>query len=193
MAGPQLWRPAILVLALVIVMAHAIAPSFYSWRLRTISDLGSQGFPNAWLMRLGFLSFGLLLAASLRVPAAGQALSPVHLLVVGYGLAIAASGLWSAPPFLPGLPADAAQGLGHAIAANVAGLLLTLAMCASAFTSRKVADQMFDLGAFVVVCGLSLLFKLAQSGTVAVPPGIVQRLIFASGLAWLWVCAGRHG
>jgi len=187
------WRIAIGAWATIILVAHGIAPGTYQWQARTISHLGSQGYPNAWLMRTGFLLFGGLMALSLGAPSPTGGISSVQILGAGYGLAIAASGIWSAAPILPGIPVDGGQDLGHRVAANAAGVLLVLAMAASCARARTQAARALDLGAILLVTGLSLLFKLAQAGEVALPLGLVQRLVFLAGLGWLWLRAGGEG
>lgn len=187
------WRSAIVLLGLVIVWAHLIAPDEYVWTVRTISDLGSQGYPLAWLMRAGFLIFGILLLLSLWTPGEPSQVGLVQILIIGYGVAIGASGLWSAEPFLDGVPPDLGQSLGHTIAANVAGVLLIAAMVVSAITASGWRPRLLHLVAMLLVTMLSLMFKLSQAGEVDVPTGVVQRLIFLSGLSWVWLRAGGKG
>ncbi|MCB9503491.1 MAG: DUF998 domain-containing protein [Deferribacteres bacterium] len=48
---------------LVVLIAGMLAPNYYIITRNTISELGAQGFPNAWLMRAGFFILGSAVTA----------------------------------------------------------------------------------------------------------------------------------
>ena len=56
---------AVVFFVITIILAHSFAPIEYDWKQNTISDLGAQQYKNAWIMRVGFIGFGLLLCAAL--------------------------------------------------------------------------------------------------------------------------------
>ena len=56
---------AVIFFVAIIILAHFFAPIEYDWKLNTISDLGAQQYKNAWLMRMGFIGFGVLLSTAL--------------------------------------------------------------------------------------------------------------------------------
>lgn len=49
----------------VIIVAHFFAPAGYQWTQNSISELASQGHEYAWIMRSGFIGFGILLTLSI--------------------------------------------------------------------------------------------------------------------------------
>ena len=55
---------AVIFFVVIIILAHFFAPFKYDWRLNTISDLGAQQYENAWVMRMGFIGFGVLLSTA---------------------------------------------------------------------------------------------------------------------------------
>ncbi len=56
---------AVIFFVQIIILAHIFAPIEYDWKSNTISDLGAQQYKNAWLMRMGFIGFGVLLSTAL--------------------------------------------------------------------------------------------------------------------------------
>lgn len=50
------------VLGTSLVFAHLCSPNEYSWKTNTISELGSQNYQHAWIMRSGFLGGATLFA-----------------------------------------------------------------------------------------------------------------------------------
>lgn len=49
---------------IIIILAHSLAPIEYDWKKNTISTRGAQQYKNAWIMRVGFIGFGLLLCTA---------------------------------------------------------------------------------------------------------------------------------
>ena len=69
---------AVAYIAVFLVAAHLAAPDVYNWQQHSISRLAVQAYPDAWIMRLGFIGFGVLvqIAGVGRMRAAGKTLKP---------------------------------------------------------------------------------------------------------------------
>jgi hypothetical membrane protein len=42
----------------LVIFLILAAPQAYNWQQHSISQLGAQGYADAWIMRLGFIGFG---------------------------------------------------------------------------------------------------------------------------------------
>ncbi len=170
-----------------IVAGHLFAPPEYDWTANSISELAAQGMPNGWIMRAGFIGFGLLLIAVLarRIWAQKRArwADPA---VALYALSILITGIFSAEPFLEGVPFSPQEARLHTLFASLAGLFLTLgnllALAQAPGAREKRSHSLFLL----LVVGLSALFGLADAGSIAIGKGLVQRLLWLSGFGWLY-------
>lgn len=166
---------------LIIIVAHGFAPSDYVWWQRTISELAAQNLPLAWIMRAGFISFGIMLVAQVlwsfkhrEVPIfVGTAL-------IGYGLSMLATGVWSTVyPGLSGVVNEQAGQL-HSFFATSAGVMLTLAIVCAIWLTPNSQLKSVHLLFLLAVIGFSVLF-----GLLPAYQGIFQRLLYLSGLTWL--------
>jgi hypothetical membrane protein len=90
---------AVLYFITVIIIAHFFAPPGYVWTRNTISDLGSQGHVNKWIMQSGFIGFGILLTAGLifKFRDLGRVNYPDGL-IIAYGLSVLVTGFFCAAP-----------------------------------------------------------------------------------------------
>jgi hypothetical membrane protein len=165
----------------VLIMAHLVVPDPYLWYLNSISQLGAQTYDKAWVMRAGFIGFGLLvqLSAITRI-CASRMLWYRELPIMIYGLAIIFSGIFSAEPFLEGAPYSRLEASIHSAAAMTAGIALSLAILVHALTDTPNSRRAGHFVALILVTGLSLLFGLMPN--VA---GVVQRLLWIAGFGWL--------
>jgi hypothetical membrane protein len=168
-------------LVATLVTAHVLVPEPYHWYLNSISQLGAQSYEKAWVMRVGFIGFGLLL----QLPAitrirASRSLWYRELPIVIYGLAILVSGIFSAEPFVEGTPYSRSEASIHGAVATVAGLALSLGILLHALTDTPNSRRIGHLVALVLVTGLSILF-----GRMPDLAGAIQRLLWCAGFAWL--------
>ncbi len=172
---------AVAVVTAFIVVAHAIAPDAYSMSENTVSQLGSQGYALAWVMRLGFASFGGLLVAGAVVRLRMQPrywYREVALILYGVGMFLA--GVFSAEPFADGVEYSMVEAQLHSIAASVAGAGISFAAMTYALSDQPVQRRLIHAAALVGIVGLSALFGLSSTGA-----GVVQRLLYVVGFAWL--------
>ena len=94
------YRFAIAFILTFIIVAHLVVGEQYIWYQHSISQLAGQAYSNAWIMRVGFIGFGVLvqIAGSGQMRVTGRYWYrevPIML----YGLSILALGIFSASPF----------------------------------------------------------------------------------------------
>jgi hypothetical membrane protein len=175
---------AVVFIAVLIVVAHLVAPASYSWRDNTISQLAAQGYARAWIMRLGFVGFGILIVLGALDRARTNRRSWFHqareLALVLYGLGLLLAGSFSAEPFLPGVAFSESQAQLHSIAATLAGLGISLGMLLYLVRPGPLRNKIPDLVALTLTLAFSALFGMATSGA-----GIWQRCLWAVGFVWL--------
>jgi hypothetical membrane protein len=177
----------------VILLAQWLAPGEYRWTQNTVSELASQGVKNQWLMRAGFIGFGMLLTLGYIQKFTGaQRVALPDLLIVAYGLAILLAGFFSAAPYSAGVSYSVRESRLHSLFASVAGVCFSAGIFLQFLAAPTLAER-WQHGVFLfLVTGVSLAFGLAENGTLALGKGIVQRILYLVSFAWLLVSqAGR--
>jgi len=170
----------------IIIVAHFFAPSGYIWTRNTISELASQGYSNKWIMQLGFIGYGILLAGGLI----WRSLSTERLIyhdspILLYGLSILVTGIFCAAPIDGSNDFSVREDQIHTVFATVAGISLVLAILWHMFVSSE--NQWHHLAFLILITGLSLLFGLAKSSSIPVGQGFIQRMLYAASFIWLLI------
>lgn len=177
---------SVMYIGVVISIAHLVAPGTYDWTRNTISDLGAQGYAHAWIMRLGFIGFGALLSTGVllkRVQARRMPLA--NGLVLVYAVAVLLTGCFSVAPF-DGTPLTSpTQDALHTVFAQLAGMAFSLSIVTHWLCARTSWARGLHGGAFVLVVAMSLLVVFSEAGSVDVPTGLAQRLLWIISFAWL--------
>jgi hypothetical membrane protein len=170
----------------VIVLAQVVAPPGYDWTRHTISDLAAQGQSHAWIMRAGFISFGLLVIAGLLVKARAVGhLIARDLPLLGYGAAIALAGIVSTAPIDDSAAYSVAEARWHSWFASAAGWCLSIGMLWYALNAPGPRVRWLHVAALAAITATALAFGLAESDAIPLGTGVVQRVLYALGLAWL--------
>ncbi len=169
----------------VIVLAHFFAPPTYDWRQNTISDLGSQGHVYKWIMQAGFIGFGLLLTWGVFFHFDKNRQAYFLFLVAIYGLSILVTGFFCAAPIDPSFPNSLRESQLHSMFATVAGIAMSLGIFWQFAVSSNNRERWTRFAFFLLVIGISGLFGLAESHILVLDKGIVQRILYLVGLAWL--------
>ena len=169
----------------VIVLAHFFAPPTYDWRQNTISDLGSQGHVYKWIMQAGFIGFGLLLTWGVFFHFDKNRQAYFLFLVAIYGLSILVTGFFCAAPIDPSFPNSLRESQFHSMFATVAGIAMSLGIFWQFAVSSNNRERWTRFAFFLLVIGISGLFGLAESHILVLDKGIVQRILYLVGLAWL--------
>lgn len=167
---------ASVILIAMIVLAHLVSSSQYQWTSHTISHLGAQTYERKWIMQIGFMAFGIVLAIGILLH--GIEWRTVPFLI--YGLCVGLSGIFCSEPFIDGIPYDVQVANLHSWCAQVAGISFSLGILLQIFFTTEVKLKWIHLVFFVMVVGISALFGLLKSGQ-----GIAQRLLYLVSLYWL--------
>jgi hypothetical membrane protein len=170
-----------------ILIARIFAPPEYRWKDNSISEMAAQGLPNRWIMQAGFISFGLLLAVVLgwRMWTEKRVALP-DLAITLYGLSILAAGLFSAEPFLEGVPFSAQEARLHTVFAYLAGFFLTVGILLALVAAPGAGEKRLHTIFLLLVVGLSALYGLVDAGSITLPKGLLQRVLWLAGFGWLY-------
>ncbi len=186
--NPRLIAFAVIFFVSVIIAAHLAAPTTYSFTHNTVSELGSQGYDRAWIMRTGFWVFGALMAVGMGLLAARRTLFMLADAALAlYGLGIFLTGVFSAAPFEPGISYSVSQHQLHSLFATTAGVMISLCMIVSAVLDEGRGRRVFHIAAVALVMGLSFSFGLAENGSIPVGQGLVQKTMWVIGLSWVLI------
>jgi hypothetical membrane protein len=172
---------AVAYIVIFLILAHLAAPETYRWQQHTISQLAAQAYANAWIMRLGFIGFGVLVQITgvtrIRLrPRLWYREVPIML----YGLAILLAGIFLTEPFVEGVPFSAGEARLHSLFATSAGVMITLATLLYALTDMPPSRRSVHWIALALITLVSFLF-----GAMPAIGGVLQRLLWVIGFAWL--------
>jgi hypothetical protein len=150
----------------------------YSSLAHTTSELAGQAMPNAWIMRLGFMSFGLCTALAAALRLRDRPYTAVPLIAFGTAMMIAA--IWSNAPIDRAVAHSTREDEIHSIAASLMGLAFATACVARLWMSAFSFKDPLTWIALAASIGLPL-------GMVALPgvDGGLQRLMFAISFVWI--------
>ena len=169
----------------IIVLAHFFVPPAYDWTQNTVSDLASQGHTYKWIMQIGFIGFGLLLTWGVIFHFNKNRRAYFLLFVAVYGLSILMSGIYCAAPIDPSFPNSLRESQLHSMFATVAGIAMSLGIFWKFAASSNHREIWTRFAFFLLVIGISGLFGLAENHVLVLDKGIVQRILYLVGLAWL--------
>ena len=170
----------------IILIAHFFAPPGYVWTQNTISELASQGHTYKWIMQAGLSGFGALIVLAVglsifKTRKVNYSLLPIAL----YGFIVLLSGIYCAAPIDPSIPYSVTEAKLHSVFATISGLSLSLGIFWRIFVASNDRERLPHSIFLVAVIGVSMLFGLAENDIIEIGIGIVQRLLYVSGFAWL--------
>ena len=169
----------------VIVLAHFFVSPIYDWTQNTVSDLASQGHIYKWIMQTGFIGFGLLLIWGVVFHFNKNRRAYFLLFVAVYGLSILMSGVFCTAPIDPSISYSVSESKLHSMFATTAGLAMSLGILLQVITSANSRQRWMRIAFFLLIVGISGLFGLAENHILMLDKGIVQRILYLVGLAWL--------
>lgn len=164
-----------------IIVAHLFATTPYDWRSNTISELASQHYQYRWIMKIGFIIFGGILAIGITkklINGKGKLLTELPILI--YGLAILISGLYSTKPFLEDIEYSSIESNIHSFAAQIAGITFSIGLLIYGFRETNTNLKIIHFVTFAFVVGFSALFGIMDSNV-----GIIQRVMYLGSFVWL--------
>jgi hypothetical membrane protein len=173
---------AVAFIVVFILIAHLVVGEPYRWYEHTISQLAGQAYSNAWIMRIGFIGFGVLIqiAGIGRMRAAGRYWYR-EVPIMTYGLSVLASGIFSTTPFIEGVSYSEQEAQLHTLFASAGGIALTAGILLFMLTDAPNSRRVIHVIALALTMVLVFLFFSAPE-TVA---GVMQRLLWTVGFAWL--------
>ena len=172
----------------MILLSHKFVPAEYLWTQNTISDLGAQGLRYKWIMQLGFIGFGLLLSAGLVSKSlAARKVVYTDVFLVLWGIAVLLSGFFCAEPYIESVSYSVPEAKLHSLFASSAGVFFSIGILCSLIVSSDPKEKLFHAVFLILVMGTSMMFGLAENGTVSVGKGVIQRLLYAVSFVWLLI------
>ena len=164
----------------VMAMAMAIGPAFspaeFSWVAHSTSQQAGQHTPGAWIMRVGFVAYGLATLIAALLDLRRRPLVRGALVVFGAGLIAAA--VWSNASILADVPSDMDEDRAHSIASAVVGAAFAAACGARLLAMRASGPDALAWAGLVI----SVAIPLAMTQLPEVQ-GLLQRSMFVFSFA----------
>jgi len=177
---------AILCFVVIIIVAHLFTPEEYHWKTNTISDLAAQNYNKAWIMRAGFIAFGLLMNIGLFIKFyQTKIINYGDILIMIYATSVLLTGFFSTAPFDGTQNYSVTSDKLHSMFAQVAGFALSLGILAYLIKSPS-QEKTFHLIFLILIIGLSGLFGLSKNDVISQSNGIIQRVLYFVGFTWMW-------
>jgi uncharacterized protein (DUF486 family) len=168
----------IMAFLLAVTLGPLVSDPDYSSLAHTTSELAGQAMPNAWIMRLGFMTFGLCttLAAALRLRDRPYTAVPL----IAFGMAMVTAAFWSNAPIDRSVAHSIREDEIHSIAASLMGFAFACACVARLWMSALwLKDPLTWLALAASIC--------LPLGMVAFPAldGGLQRVMFVISFIWI--------
>jgi hypothetical membrane protein len=174
------WLSVIVFMSFIII-AHSFTTHPYDWKNNTISELAAQGYQYRWLMKIGFILFGVFLNLGITNKIInGDGNLRLELPILIYALAIMVSGLYSTKPFELDVPYSAIESNIHSMAAQSAGIAFSIGILIHGFSESNMTLKLIHFTTFLFVITLSALFGLLESNV-----GVIQRIMYLGSFIWL--------
>lgn len=160
----------------------------YSPLAHSLSELAGQAMPHAWIMRGGFVGFGLAVGLASLMRWRHDPL--LHLALLLFGLAMLAAAFWSHLPIAAVGGGSRREDDLHSLAASAMGVAFTVACVARLRSTWALGVE--RLTALALLAAIILPLVMLLQPTIA---GAAQRMMFAISFAWLlWLFGGpRRG
>ncbi|NJO82257.1 MAG: DUF998 domain-containing protein [Blastochloris sp.] len=186
MMSKMLVTASVIYIMLVIVVAHLLTPDAYDWTQNTISDLGAQTYDNAWVMRLGFIGFGILLNTGIVLKGLqARRIRIADGLLMLYGASVLLTGIFSVKPFVDGILYSETQDMLHTAFAQLAGIAFSLSIVTHILSARTTRMRGIHISVFLLVVVISMMVALTDGSLVEFPTGIAQRILWLISFTWL--------
>lgn len=139
----------------MIIIAQLLVPEPYDWKTKTNSDVAAQGYPNKWVMQVGFIGFDVLLVVNtICILIATRAWRFREISLSTYALAILPSGIFYTQPFINGIPCSELEARLHKLIITTTGICLSIALLILTLTDnetkRKFIHTIFLLFFFAI-------------------------------------------
>jgi hypothetical protein len=166
----------------VILMAILFGPLFspleFSWIHHTTSEQASQQLSGAWIMRVGFVAYGLSTLLAAIVDSRTQPFVRGALIVFGIGLV--GTAIWSNASILPGVQSDMHEDWLHSLASGIVGTAFAAACAARLFSPGGSKRDVLASVGLVISVAVPLAMGAWPEGR-----GLLQRAMF--GFSFVFV------
>jgi hypothetical membrane protein len=164
-------------LLVMFVLPFFSAPE-YSIIRNTLSELGAQSAPRAWIMNYYFVSLAIgSIFAGWR---SFEGFTFHRIVLVIFGLSLTLMALFNHAPVNPHIYFSTTEDGWHAYFVCTAGLSFILLSLASSLILDKQQDRLLAIGAGLSVILLSILMSEAEWAA-----GVWQRLMFMISFGWM--------
>lgn len=167
---------------LIIFVAGAIAPEYYFVIRNTVSELASQGFPNAWFMRLGFFVLGAAVIFLVFLLSKSYTLTFLRVLallvLLLYGGAVLVLGGWSDKNFF--VLNHNMESFVHAFFLRVAAFFFLISVWLNAVAVKQKSFTVISLVILLLVLFLNYIFY-----EFVEYQGLTQRIMQLLFVYWL--------
>jgi hypothetical membrane protein len=164
------------------ILAMFILPFFsvpqYSLTRNTLSELGAQNTPNAWVMNVIFISlaFGSAFAGWRFF----EGFMPHRIVLVLFGISLILLSFFNHAPLNHDIHYNLREDGWHAYFACSASLSFIILSLATSIILEKKQERLLAIAAGLSILFLSLLMSEAESAA-----GVWQRLMFIISFGWM--------
>lgn len=176
------WIIVLAAVCIMTVLVMFVLPLFsapgYSIIRNTLSELGAQSAPRAWIMNYYFiaLAIGSVVAGWRNF----EGFIFHRIVLVIFGLSLLSMALFNHAPVNPDIHFSLTEDGWHAYFACTAGLSFILLSLASGLILDKQQDRLLAIGAGLSMLLLSILMSEAEWAA-----GVWQRLMFMIAFGWM--------
>lgn len=161
-----------------ILIGPLFSPPEFSWIHHSTSEQAGQHVAGAWIMRVGFVGYGL---GTLLAALANWSVRPfVRAALVLFGLGLIGTAVWSNASILPNVSSDMHEDWLHSVASGIVGSAFAIAC---AFRLFAPGGSRRDVLAWVGLI-ISVVIPLAM-GAWPDFRGLLQRTMF--GISFVFV------
>lgn len=150
----------------------AFSPPEFDWLRHSTSEQAAQNQSGAWIMRAGFVAYGLCTALAALSDWRRRPLVRAALLVFGIGLI--GTAIWSNAPIVPDLPADLTEDFYHSVASGVVGTAFAAACAARLFAAVGGMRDGLSWAGLVIAVAIPIAMSVVPEYR-----GLLQRGMFA--------------
>lgn len=191
MLGPLM---LLLLSALLILFATNFMPDGYHWMTHTTSEAAAQGLNNAWITRMGFLTFGIAVLWQVKLMRPVWAM-PSRWLHGLFGLCMIATAVFSHKPWWPVESYDVLEDALHSVFATLMGFAFALGVLVRLLQTRASPGGETWLNGLAIAAATFIPLIM-----IVVPEraGLVQRLMFLVAYFWygaqgVWMMRKANG
>ncbi len=175
----------VLFFILLTIVAQNYTPKNYRWQEKTLSDLAIQGYQRAWIMRFGFIFFGLFITLGFFIKSIEtNNFYKTDFLMIIYGLSMIFSGIFSTTTKDEKDFLKKTYDVIHSSLAYFSGIILAVTMVFFVIKTKGSIREIHIM--FLILSGIvSIFFSLSKTKYLRLEHGIIQRLLISVGLIWI--------